>query len=80
MKLLNVGNVGKIFYVALTEKVVHEVSFLIIENNEINLQTLHSKYSSRSNVILFNVFNVFNVNPSLGPMKGKKSSIKTKIA
>ena len=51
MKLLNVGNVGKIFYVALTEKVVHEVSFLIIENNEINLQALHSKYSSRSNII-----------------------------
>ena len=51
MKLLNVGNVGKIFYVALTEKVVHEVTFLIIENNEINLQTLHSKYSSRSNII-----------------------------
>ena len=52
MKLLNVGNVGKIFYVALTEKVVHEVSFLIIENNEINLQTLHSKYSSRSKIVL----------------------------
>ena len=51
MKLLNVGNVGKVFYVALTEKVVHEVSFLIIENNEINLQALHSKYSSRSNII-----------------------------
>ena len=52
MKLLNVGNVGKIFYVALTEKVVHEVSFLIIENNEINLQTLHSKYFSRSKINL----------------------------
>ena len=51
MKLLNVGNLGKIFYVALTEKVEHEVSFLIIENNEINLQTLHSNYSSRSNII-----------------------------
>ena len=57
MKLLNVGNVGKIFYVALTEKVVHEVSFLIIENNEINLQTLHSKYSSRSKIILYYAYN-----------------------